>query len=85
MKTMIDGVEITPEIAKRLTKWYASEWDKSYPEMFVDDLSETQDCLTRMLIDGTKVTEGTIKRCLGYVIALKDDLAGFIPQKGGDA
>jgi hypothetical protein len=83
MTTIVNGVEITPRMAEALKEWYDPENDESLPEVFVAQISEAQDCLTRILIDAEQVSSDIIKIYIGELIYMKDCLSKFIPVKGG--
>ena len=86
MKTIIEGVEITPAIAEILKKWFIfnPNIEDFYPEYYVTELSDMQDYFCRKL-DDTDIEElAKIKHMLLIIIALKDDMKLLIPKKGGD-
>jgi hypothetical protein len=74
MKTMIEGVEITPTMSNVLKKWYlnAVDADDVLPNVYVQELQEVQDFLCRNLCEYDEV-----KRLINTVINLKDDLKQF--------
>jgi hypothetical protein len=81
MKTVIEGIEITPQMINALEHWYdVLPADKCWPATYVEWLNDIQDCLTRIMIYGDSPDEKTIKRCLSAIICIKDDLVQFIPQ-----
>ena len=81
MKTTVNGVEITPQIAEVLASWYeTNDLDpETKPEIYACWLSDVQDCLTRILMDTCKMDNEQVKHCLTAVIYLKDELRRFIP------
>jgi len=85
MKTIIEGVEITPAIAEILKKWFIfnPNIEDSYPEYYVTELSDMQDYFCRKLDEDPEELQ-TIKVMLLFIIALKDDFKQLIPKKGGD-
>ncbi len=87
MKTEINGVEITPEMAEVLKSWYdySPDFEISTPERYEKQLAKVQDCLTRILLNLEDVSKNTLESCLSGVICIKDDLGKFIPKKGGEA
>jgi len=92
MKIQVNGVEITPNMAKILNKWYPSKHiDDAYPYLYSKWLSKIQDYLTRNLVDMGDNDENlpVVKECLNMTIVMKDDFDILIPikdqQEGGVA
>ena len=86
MKTVVNGIEITPQIAEVLASWYRTDSldPKAKPEIYASWLSGVQDCLTRTLLDIRNVDKKQIKHCLCSVIYVKDELRRFIPESSSE-
>jgi len=83
MKTMLEGVELTPETAEILRKWYEDSNDTAIAR-YVRWLAKIQDYLTRAWVERDEDDDGEFKDCVGCLILIKDDLERLIP-KGGEA
>lgn len=80
VKTMVNGVEITPSMAEVLDKWTDGlDFADTLPYYYVDKLGKIQDIFCRMLDNDGDHAE-TLS-AISIIIALKDDLRGFIPDK----
>jgi hypothetical protein len=83
MKTIVDGVEITPQMAKVLHVWYDYSFFEDMPPVwYAETLSKIQDYLTRLLVDNTDNTEEELlelKDCISCLLQLRDDMKMFIP------
>jgi hypothetical protein len=79
MKTQINGVVVTPEMAEVLQEWY--RYAESLPEAYVKDLGEIQDLLCTLLDD--RELYSAVRSSLSALIYIKNDLRKFIPRKGG--
>ena len=83
MTTIVDGVEITPNITSVLKEWNDTSYDgEVVPVRYLRYLSTIQDHLTRLLVEMGDMKEDDIKECIGDIIFIKDDIAKFIPEKG---
>jgi len=88
MKTMIDGIEITPEMVEVLKKWYNTKSPEDIePRIYVRWLGKIQDYLTRIWVnmDDDEENVAEFKECVNCLIVIKDDLNRFIPEKGDEA
>jgi hypothetical protein len=84
MKTTVNGIEITPEMAEVLRRWYDYPCiEDMEPCLYIRWLSDIQDYLTRVWVDKSDDAEDipTLKECVNRLIEIKDDLKLFIPQK----
>jgi len=84
MKTQINGVEITPQMAGVFKEWYdQSVVENTQPYIYTRWLSQIQDFLTRILIDMDDDDEDVskAKNCLEKTIQIKDDFEKLIPEK----
>lgn len=73
----INGIKLCRETQTILKRWQiGGNSHKSDPELYVEYLSETQDCLTRLMLEsGKEVNE--ISNLLTKLIQIKDDLKIF--------
>jgi len=78
MKTQINGIEITPEMAELLEEWFEEDRESS-PSIFVKYLNSIQDLLCRVLIDHNLVKEADVKDCISSIICIKDNFNRLIP------
>lgn len=81
MKTIVNDVEITPEIATVLREWFHEDAVVCMPAMFVDDLNVVQDILCRVLIDPNMINEEDVKTCISFLICIKDEFKKLTPLK----
>jgi hypothetical protein len=81
MKTEVNGVEITPEMAEALKEWYDTDGGEAMPEYFIHCLSHVQDCMTRYLIGSNPLSEAELKDCVSEIIFVKDELKPFVLKK----
>jgi hypothetical protein len=83
MKTIVNGVEITPKITEILSEWYYTDHvdTETRPEVYVAWLSSIQDGLTRQMLQMEDTSPATIRRYLSNIIYIKDELTRFIPDK----
>ncbi|MDR2917638.1 MAG: hypothetical protein LBV74_22835 [Tannerella sp.] len=80
MKTQVNGVEITTKMADVLDKWSSGRsYDDTVPYYYVEELGKIQDMFCRMLDNSDDQSE--VLNAISIIIALKDDLRGFIPDK----
>ena len=87
-KIMIDGVEITSEIAEVLSEWYGrSNPEDIIPIMYSNWLGKVQDYLTRVWVDKDEDAEdmSALKECVDMTIQIKDSFSRLIPKKGGES
>lgn len=85
MKTVIEGIEIMPAIAKTLVAWFEdAENCPPAPVDFINYLGEVQDCLCRALIDPSYLDQKSIKKSIENVICIKDNLRMFIEDTEND-
>jgi len=84
MKTQINGIEITPQMAAMLKSWYQSPGE-SQPECYVRWISKIQDYLMRVWVDKDDDDDDIpqLKECVSALMVIKDDLSNFIPGKEG--
>jgi hypothetical protein len=74
MITQINGVEITPQMAKVLTRWYnADHRNDTVPAGYVRELTVLQDFLCRQLDELAEEEHPKLNKMLAAVINLKDD------------
>jgi hypothetical protein len=84
MKTVVNGVEITPQIAEVLRNWLdESMVENTTPFIYVKWLSRIQDYLTRIWVDKDDDEEDIpeLKECMNSLIVIKDELKKIIPEK----
>jgi hypothetical protein len=81
MKTVIEGVEITPQISEILKKWFIfnPRIDESYPEYYALQLGVIQDYLCRKLDEYDAELE-EIRQMLIIIVSMKDDFKQLIPE-----
>lgn len=83
----INGILLNNDTIDVLKRWQdnTGEHKRSDPERYVEYLNDTQDCLTRMMLDrGLDVQD--LADLLTKLICIKDDLKQFITmEKGGIA
>jgi hypothetical protein len=89
MKTIVNGVEITPQMANVLHEWYNGVFFEDMPPVqYAKKLSKIQDYLTRLLVDNTDNTEEDIlelKKCISCLLQIRDDMEMFIPPNKNKA
>jgi len=77
----VEGVKLTPEIIDLLKDWQGEDpINKSMPEELIGELTDIQDFLCRMLLDGRASADDT-KFLFATIIFLKDTLRTFIPNR----
>jgi hypothetical protein len=84
MKTSVNGVEITPKMAKVLESWYegCTSIENTYPYYFVEHISLIQDYLTDLWLD-TEDDDPNVPKLKSYLntlMFLKSQLKMFIPE-----
>ena len=81
MKTLINGVEITPKMAGILEKWYgtAISYDDTLPYGYVRELNEVQDFLCTMIEEIESIPR--LKKAIATISCIKNDLKCFIPER----
>jgi hypothetical protein len=81
MKTVIDGVEITPSMVAVLKEWDENnDGVQSPPERYVSHLSDIQDFLCYQLDVFNDFQK--VKQLILHTIYIKDDLKRFINNAG---
>jgi hypothetical protein len=80
MKTIVNGVVITEEMAEVLKKWYNPSLSETEPSLYVRGLGNIQDYLIRVWIDidSDEVATLEFKECMSWLLMIKDDLQKFI-------
>jgi hypothetical protein len=84
MKTIINGVEITPQMGEVLHRWFDCELAEDIqPFVYVKLLARTQDYLTRVWVDKYDDDEDIpeLKEGVSCLLDIKNDLSRFIPDK----
>jgi hypothetical protein len=73
--TVVNGFEITENVSEVLGNWA----EVNYPRMYVENLSELQDFLCRILLLEAQYDD-QVKVLLGNLICLKDDMKKFVKE-----
>jgi|GEM_PF-2807766 hypothetical protein len=78
----INGIVLSDQAQKVLKKWQNSESfsTPSDPELYVEYLNDTQDCLTRVMLESASDMP-YIADILTKLICIKDDLKLLITRK----
>jgi hypothetical protein len=78
----INGVQLDENLIHTLKRWQksSSTKEKSDPERYIEYLNETQDCLTRIMLENSLETQ-IIADLLTKLICIKDDLRLLIIRK----
>jgi hypothetical protein len=87
-RTIVNGVEISPEITEVLRRWYDYPCiEDMEPYLYIQWLSDIQDYRTRIWVNRNDDAEdiSTLKDCVNGLIQIKDDLKRFIPQKKNES
>jgi hypothetical protein len=80
MKTIIEGVEITPTIANTLKKWLKEEQGMSELDQMSKWCEEIQDVFCRSFTGLEDVSEERLKGCLSKILYIKDELRDLNPK-----
>ncbi len=77
----VNGIALSSDTQDILKRWQNSnsQTQKSDPERYVEYINDTQDCLTRVMLDNGLDMQD-IAELLTKLICIKDDLKLFIPK-----
>lgn len=77
----VNGIALSGDAQGILKRWQNSnsQTQKSDPERYVEYINDTQDCLTRVMLDNGLDMQD-IAELLTKLICIKDDLKLFIPK-----